>query len=562
MSQVIKIKHSITPTNTPASLETGELAINVTDGSLFFGSATTVYDSFKFGTVNVTNDLTVVGEVYTDMIKRESSNSNTTKIKSTANVWEFYAGDASTEVMKIAAGQVTIGGGVEMGTNKITGLGDPTLAQDGATKAYVDSYATSGVSSVAALTLGTTGTDLSSTVVDGTTTPVITLNVPTSSASNRGALSSTDWTTFNNKTTNTGTVTSVAISGSDGIDIDSGSPITSSGTIALGLTDVPNSALQYSSINIVAGDGLTGGGAALLGSDVTIDVGGGTGLRLGASGIEIQYTTTANFIDAATNLEGTAIAVGDSIVYHDADDDSVKKGFISDLPFTSSLGTVTSVSATGTKNGLTLTADGSTSTPTITLGGTLGSIGNSQLTNDSVSYGGVSLDLGGTDATPAFNLSDATAYPGTSTLITTGTITTGVWNSNRLFTKQVDAHVIQGDYVNFGAETVTTVGLVYYYDGGNWALANADAVGTGTFLLAVAMGTNSLTDGMLIRGMVGELSYDAGDDGDVLYLSTTNGRITTTAPTASGNVVRVLGYALGDTPVLWFNPDNTWVELT
>jgi len=55
------------------------------------------------------------------------------------------------------------------------------------------------VTSVAALTLGTTGTDLSSTVATGTTTPVITLNVPTASATNRGALSSTDWSTFNGK---------------------------------------------------------------------------------------------------------------------------------------------------------------------------------------------------------------------------------------------------------------------------------------------------------------------------------------------------------------------------
>ena len=55
------------------------------------------------------------------------------------------------------------------------------------------------VTSVAALTLGTSGTDLTSTVATGTTTPVITLNVPTASASNRGALSSTDWSTFNNK---------------------------------------------------------------------------------------------------------------------------------------------------------------------------------------------------------------------------------------------------------------------------------------------------------------------------------------------------------------------------
>lgn len=55
------------------------------------------------------------------------------------------------------------------------------------------------VTSVAALTLGTSGTDLSSTVANSTTTPVITLNVPTASATNRGALSSTDWSTFNNK---------------------------------------------------------------------------------------------------------------------------------------------------------------------------------------------------------------------------------------------------------------------------------------------------------------------------------------------------------------------------
>jgi hypothetical protein len=62
-----------------------------------------------------------------------------------------------------------------------------------------NSKGTGTVTSVSALTLGTTGTDLSSTVANSTTTPVITLNVPTASATNRGALSSADWTTFNNK---------------------------------------------------------------------------------------------------------------------------------------------------------------------------------------------------------------------------------------------------------------------------------------------------------------------------------------------------------------------------
>lgn len=63
------------------------------------------------------------------------------------------------------------------------------------------SWSVGTVTSVAALTLGTSGTDLSSTVATGTTTPVITLNVPTASATNRGALSSADWTTFNSKFT-------------------------------------------------------------------------------------------------------------------------------------------------------------------------------------------------------------------------------------------------------------------------------------------------------------------------------------------------------------------------
>lgn len=61
---------------------------------------------------------------------------------------------------------------------------------------------------------------------------------------------------------------------------------------------------------------------------------------------------------------------------------------------------------------------------TIAAGGALtiaaGAVDNAMLANDSVSFGGISLDLGQTDATPAFDLSDATNYP-TSSL--SGTIT-------------------------------------------------------------------------------------------------------------------------------------------
>jgi hypothetical protein len=82
------------------------------------------------------------------------------------------------------------------------------------------------VTSVSALTLGTTGTDLSSTVATGTTTPVITLNVPTASAANRGALSAADWTTFNGKQaalvsgTNIKTINSTSLLGSGNVAVE------------------------------------------------------------------------------------------------------------------------------------------------------------------------------------------------------------------------------------------------------------------------------------------------------------------------------------------------------
>jgi hypothetical protein len=55
------------------------------------------------------------------------------------------------------------------------------------------------VTNVSALTIGTSGSDISSSVANGSTTPTITLNIPTASSSNRGALSASDWTTFNGK---------------------------------------------------------------------------------------------------------------------------------------------------------------------------------------------------------------------------------------------------------------------------------------------------------------------------------------------------------------------------
>ena len=86
------------------------------------------------------------------------------------------------------------------------------------------------VTSVAALTLGTTGTDLSSSVANGTTTPVITLNVPTASATNRGALSAADWTTFNSKAPGTTFTTNYVPYGQGTTTLNQSSSFTYDGT--------------------------------------------------------------------------------------------------------------------------------------------------------------------------------------------------------------------------------------------------------------------------------------------------------------------------------------------
>ena len=57
-------------------------------------------------------------------------------------------------------------------------------------------------------------------------------------------------------------------------------------------------------------------------------------------------------------------------------------------------------------------------------------------------------------------------------------------------------------------------------------------------------------------------------DGLPLYISTTIGHLDFTAPSDSGDLVRVVGYAIddhtdsGNTDVLiYFNPDKTYIEL-
>jgi hypothetical protein len=98
--------------------------------------------------------------------------------------------------------------------NNLAGTGSRMVIANSTGQLSTQAITLGTVTSVAALTIGTTGTDITSTVANETTTPVITLNVPTASAANRGALSAADWTTFNGKQSALSGTGFVKISGS------------------------------------------------------------------------------------------------------------------------------------------------------------------------------------------------------------------------------------------------------------------------------------------------------------------------------------------------------------
>ena len=59
------------------------------------------------------------------------------------------------------------------------------------------------------------------------------------------------------------------------------------------------------------------------------------------------------------------------------------------------------------------------------------------------------------------------------------------------------------------------------------------------------------------------LDHDPGAVGDVLFLSAAStGDATATAPSGSGDIVRVIGYCLdASNGQIYFNPDGTFVEV-
>ena len=165
---------------------------------------------------------------------------------------------------------------------------------------------------------------------------------------------------------------------------------------------IANDKLSNNSLTYTAGSALTGGGEVALGASATLNV------AVDDSSIEVSSDALRVKASGITNAMLAGSIANDklagSITNAKLAHSSVNYGGIS-----------LSLGGSDTTPAFDLTD--ATNYPTSSLTGTItnaqlaGSIANAKLSNSTVAYGGVELALGAADTTPAFNLQDATAYP-------------------------------------------------------------------------------------------------------------------------------------------------------
>ena len=281
---------------------------------------------------------------------------------------------------------ITAGTGISVSGSPVTSSGNITVTNSGVTSIVAGSnISISGGTGAVTISASTQGDITGVTAGDGLTgggsTGDVTVSVDYAGSDNiiltaddgtSVTLANTDKVMFSDATDDAvkyanisqltaaiggGTVTSVAASAANGLTV-SGSPITTSGTLAFGISagGINNDRLANSTISGVS-----------LGSNLN-SLSASTGLTMtsyngsaAVSNLQIDYSGTNNAIEAATDLEGTAISSSDVIWYSDASDNNIKKGLVSDLPFDASGGTVTSIAtpADGGLTGGTITTTGS-----------------------------------------------------------------------------------------------------------------------------------------------------------------------------------------------------------
>ena len=135
-----------------------------------------------------------------------------------------------------------------------------------------------------------------------------------------------------------------------------------------------------------------------------------------------------------------------------------------------------------------------------------------------------------------------------------------------------DSDYYQGDvlYSETAGGTITFGQLCYRTQNETWALADATTNASAAIhMLGICVKSSTATNptSILINGFVETTNYATiVKSGEPLYMATTAGSMTKTAPTTAGNIVRLIGHTFWDSNsqgmiVIRFNPENSWIEL-
>lgn len=109
--------------------------------------------------------------------------------------------------------------------------------------------------------------------------------------------------------------------------------------------------------------------------------------------------------------------------------------------------------------------------------------------------------------------------------------------------------------VYIGSGITTTSGKSVYWDGTEWATSPTSSNAYNK-LIGITNGTNTLTDGVIIGGLITDPAqqiYNAGD----LYLGSTTGAFSETPNYTENEYIRGVGHSLGSIGII-LNPDIRW----
>ena len=304
---------------------------------------------------------------------------------------------------------------------------DTALATQQSVKAYVDAQvATVPTGDITAVTAGTG-------LSGGGTTGAVTLDIDATVATLTGSqvLASK---TLTSPVLNTG-VSGTAVIDEDNMASDSNTQLATQQSIKA-YVDTQVATVPTGDITaVVAGTGLSGGATS---GSATHNIDTATTADLTTSQTLTNKILTSPVIN--TGISGTAILDEDDFASDSdtqlATQQSIKAYVATQVATANELSELTDTNITSPADASLLFYDTSTSkwidnvvsgditiadtgVATIAAGAVdnamlSGSIANNKLANDSVSFGGVSVDLGASDSTPAFDLTDATNYPTSS----------------------------------------------------------------------------------------------------------------------------------------------------